>query len=521
MTENSPSDPKLELAQELGLQTLADLSEVAISQSLLKKVSYNFAKKYGVLPWKAEGDTVTVLMSDPLALEAQEETQWLLGSDLELIIAPEEALFNLIHSTYGDQESGAASIIEGLDHNEDGEEEVSEIFDLLDDSDKTPTTKLLSAIMREAIQQKTSDIHFEPCENDLTVRYRIDGVLQKRHSPPREYQGQLLARIKVLAQMDIAERRLPQDGRIKVRFGSREVDFRASSVPIVYGERIVLRILDKGNVLMGLDQLGMPESLRKEFDRLIRLPEGIVLVTGPTGSGKTTTLYSALTELSDDETNVMTIEDPVEYKLDGIAQIAVHHKIDLTFAAGLRTILRQDPDIILVGEIRDMETAQVAIQASMTGHLVLSTLHTNDAPSAITRLIDMGEEPFLISSSLAGVLAQRLVRRICSECKESYTPTKDELDSLDLRNPPPVLYKGKGCSNCYDSGYKGRRGIYELMSMNPAIRTRMSETCDATEIRKVAIETGMVSLHQYGAMLVSQGETTIEELHRVTRNVDE
>lgn len=409
-----------------------------------------------------------------------------------------------------------------IDSRSDGE---IEVFDLLDDSNaQAPIIKIINLIISEAIQQGASDIHFEPLESGLRVRYRIDGVLQSRHSPAQEFQAALLTRIKVMAKLDIAEHRLPQDGRIKLRMGRREIDFRVSTVPVSGGERIVLRILDKGNVILGLDTIGMPPQIYSEFKRLISLPEGVMLVTGPTGSGKTTTLYSSICDLYNDETNIMTIEDPVEYNLKGIAQIGVHHKIHLNFATGLRHILRQDPDIIMIGEIRDVETAEIAIQASLTGHLVLSTLHTNDAPSAITRLVDMGIEPYLLSSSVVGVLAQRLVRRICPDCREAYKPNERELINMGIEAkdlPQGHLFHGKGCNSCFGSGYKGRHAIYELMTVNNEIKKQIVKSPDAVELRILALKVGMTSLLNHGSELVKKGITTVAEVLRVSRGVEE
>jgi general secretion pathway protein E len=373
--------------------------------------------------------------------------------------------------------------------------------------------------MTEAIQQGASDIHFEPSEQGLVIRYRIDGVLQLRHVPPKELQTQLLTRIKVLAKLDIAEQRLPQDGRIKLKIGGREIDFRVSTIPIVYGERVVLRILDKSNIVLGLDRLGMAPEVLEKFNRLIRLSEGIILVTGPTGSGKTTTLYSAINDVNSPEVNIMTIEDPVEYKLQNMAQVGVNPKIHLDFATGLRHILRQDPDVIMIGEIRDKETAEIAIQASLTGHLVLSTLHTNDAPSALTRLVEMGTEAYLLSSTVIGVLAQRLVRTICPHCSESYLPTHLECKELGIDSIQP-FYRGRGCDQCFDLGYKGRHGIYELMAMNHAVKQQILKSADAVELREVALHQGMIPLRINGAQLVLRGITTSSEVLRVTRGYE-
>jgi general secretion pathway protein E len=383
---------------------------------------------------------------------------------------------------------------------------------------------MLNVMLAEAIQQGASDIHFEPMENGLGVRYRIDGVLQARHAPPKEFQSQLITRIKVMARLDIAEHRLPQDGRIKLAMGGRQIDFRVSTVPVVFGERIVLRILDKGNVLLGLNKIGMRPSLLPSFSKLITLSEGIVLVTGPTGSGKTTTLYSALSEINNSEMNIMTIEDPVEFKLQGMAQIGVNPKINLTFATGLRHILRQDPDVIMIGEIRDKETAEIAIQASLTGHLVLSTLHTNDAPSALTRLVDMGIEPYLLTSSVVGVVAQRLVRLICPLCRVSYTPSDQELKELGIARSAlngGQLCKGEGCAHCFGSGFKGRHGIYELMPVTSAIKQQLLQSPDARELQRAAFAGGMIALRQEGALLAIEGLTASSEVLRVTRSCEE
>lgn len=381
---------------------------------------------------------------------------------------------------------------------------------------------MFNRVLLEALQQGASDIHFEPYLGSVLVRYRIDGVLQQKHASIKELTAELLTRIKVMAQLDIAEHRLPQDGRIKLRMGGREIDFRVSTVPVAYGERIVLRVLDKGNVVLGLDHIGMDEDSLRLFKKQLQNNQGIVLVTGPTGSGKTTTLYSAISEIASSELNIMTIEDPVEYKLPGMAQIGVNPKIHLTFATGLRHILRQDPDVIMIGEIRDKETAEIAIQASLTGHLVLSTLHTNDAPSALTRLVDMGIEPYLLTSSVIAVLAQRLVRLCCSCCRKAYIPSDIELADMCLKREElldGVLYKGEGCGVCYGSGYKGRKGIYELMPVSHLIKRQLLKSPDSMELQRSAISEGMVSLRDQGARLAKLGKTTVAEVIRVTKQI--
>ncbi len=519
----SGSDSLKELAEELGLPTIPDIPSLELPRDFYKKIPYTFIKKHTVLPYKKEGETLIVAVSDPLSLEPIEELRLMLGTAVSAVFCPKERILEAINSCYNKESGAASQLIAHMDRGSSDleDEEGVDAYDLLDDSrEHSPIVKLLNLIFTEAIQQNASDIHFEPHENELFVRYRIDGVLHTRHSPASEYQAQLLTRIKVMAKMDIAERRLPQDGRIKLRMGGREIDFRVSTVPVVAGERIVLRILDKGNVHLGMEHIGMPEDILTEFNRLARLPEGILLVTGPTGSGKTTTLYSTITDLATDEVNIMTIEDPVEYYLGGIAQIGVKPKIDLTFSAGLRHILRQDPDIILVGEIRDLETAEIAIQASLTGHLVLSTLHTNDAPSAVTRLVDMGIEPYLLSSSLVGVMAQRLVRKICPHCKTRYKPTEEELKSLGLE-ATDELYHGTGCEHCFQSGYLGRTPVYELLTITPKLQHQIVKSPDATEIRKACYEEGMKNLSSRGADLVKAGVTTIEEVLRVIRMVNQ
>lgn len=519
-------DAQASLAEQFGMPIVNDLSNLSITRERLKQVPYSFAKKHLVLPIKDNGTSVVVAIADPLNLSPLEELRFLLNCEVEAVYSPREVILSAIHDCYNTEDGAASQLIANLtDKNDEGRDGEVEVYDLLDHSRmQSPIIQLLNLILTEAIQQGASDIHFEPSENGMRVRYRIDGVLQNRHAPAQDYQVQLLTRIKVMSKLDIAEHRLPQDGRIKLRMGRREIDFRVSTVPVAGGERIVLRILDKGNVLLGLDKIGMLPSVFEQFKRLLELPEGIVLVTGPTGSGKTTTLYSAICEMTSDDTNIMTIEDPVEYNLKGIAQIGVHHKIKLDFATGLRHILRQDPDVIMVGEIRDKETAEIAIQAALTGHLVLSTLHTNDAPSAITRLVDMGIEPYLLSSCIVGVLAQRLVRRICPECKTSYEPSPRELQSLGLTPeslPNGCLYHGKGCAYCYQTGFKGRQGVYELMPVNNAINKQIVQSPDAIELRRVALSQGMITLLSHGAELVKNGMSTVAEVLRVARGIEE
>lgn len=519
-------DALASMAEEFGIPVYSNLSTFQLSKERCQQVPYSFAKKHAIIPIKELERSILVAVADPLNLAPLEELRFFLQSDIEVAYCPRETILSAIHDCYNTEDGAASQMIAHLtDKKDEGRDGEVEVYDLLDQGrQQSPIVQLLNLILTEAIQQGASDIHFEPSEAGMRVRYRIDGVLQNRHAPSMEYQVQLLTRVKVMAKLDIAEHRLPQDGRIKLRMGRREIDFRVSTVPIAGGERIVMRILDKGNVLLGFDKIGMLPSVLEQFKKLVSLPEGIVLVTGPTGSGKTTTLYSAIYEMANDEINIMTIEDPVEYNLKGIAQIGVHHKIKLDFATGLRHILRQDPDVIMVGEIRDKETAEIAIQAALTGHLVLSTLHTNDAPSAITRLVDMGIEPYLLSSCIVGVLAQRLVRRICPECKETYQPTDRELQSLGIERASlknNSLYCGKGCSHCYGTGFKGRQGIYELMPVNNAITKQIVTSPDAIEMRRVALAQGMISLLGHGAELVKAGDSTAAEVLRVARGIEE
>lgn len=535
LPEGTASAPKQHVLQSLGdpeetalrfhLPFYTDLSEFCFVKEKITPLPYAFAKAKLLLPLEEKDGAYLVAMTHPFDLELIEEVRCLTRQRVSVAIASKATLEEAIERCYHQKENAASEYIASL-QNESQEIQIDEEdgYDLLEKSAESPVIRMLNVMLTEAIQQGASDIHFEPMEHGLGVRYRIDGVLQQRHAPPKEFQSQLITRIKVLARLDIAEHRLPQDGRIKLNMGGRQIDFRVSTVPVVFGERIVLRILDKGNVLVGLNNIGMPASLLDPFLKLIHLSEGIVLVTGPTGSGKTTTLYSALSEVNSSEMNIMTIEDPPEYKLQGMAQIGVNHKIHLTFATGLRHILRQDPDIIMIGEIRDKETAEIAIQASLTGHLVLSTLHTNDAPSALTRLVDMGIEPYLLTSSVVGILAQRLVRMICPLCRINYTPADQELKELGIERTSLLdgqLSKGTGCAHCFGSGFKGRHGIYELLPVTSTIKRQLLQSPDALELQRVAAASGMTGLRQAGSLLVIQGLTSTSEVLRVTRGCEE
>jgi general secretion pathway protein E len=511
------TDDVTNLSSQFEIPYVASLLDYPFVKEKVAKVPFTFAKNKQILPVAEENGCLVVALANPLDLEAIEEVRCLTGQKIREICVPQAALEEAIELCYHQSDDAASTLIATLKESAATAQIEGEGYDLLEQTSDSPVIRLLNALLAEAIQQGASDIHFEPQEEGLTVRYRVDGVLQLRHAPPKELQPQLITRIKVLARLDIAEHRLPQDGRIKLKIGGRPIDFRVSTIPVVFGERVVLRILDKTNVLLGLAKLGMPSHVLENFQKLIRLSEGIVLVTGPTGSGKTTTLYSAISEINSPETNIMTIEDPVEYKLQGMAQIGVNPKIHLDFATGLRHILRQDPDVIMIGEIRDKETAEIAIQASLTGHLVFSTLHTNDAPSALTRLVDMGIEAYLLTSSVVGVLAQRLVRTICPSCRVGYEPSPSELRELGLTEPA-LFYQGVGCEHCYGSGYKGRHGIYELMPLTSSIKRQLLKSADAVELRHAALAHGMVPLRAEGAQLVLQGLTTSAEVLRVSRD---
>jgi general secretion pathway protein E len=504
-------------AEQFGLPIFERLTDCKLVQEKSFLIPYAVAQGKRVLPIEKAEAGWLVAMADPSDLETIEELQLLLKKPIHPAYATASAIEEAIEICYQQKEGEAGKLFTNSQIKEALPKDSIDNYDLLDAKEENPTIRMVNAILLEAIQQLASDIHFESTEEGLMIRYRIDGILHRRHQPPRGLESALLTRIKVMAKMDIAEHRLPQDGRIKLRHGGREIDFRVSTLPSVHGERIVLRILDKGNVVLGLDEVGLEGQLLKTFRKWIQMPEGILLVTGPTGSGKTTTLYSAISELDAASVNIMTIEDPVEYKLKGISQTNVSPRIELDFAKGLRHVLRQDPDVIMIGEIRDRETAEIAIQASLTGHLVFSTLHTNDAPSALTRLADMGIEPYLLASSVLGVLAQRLIRKICPYCKESYSPSAEECEELHLKKEGHVFYRGKGCDQCFHSGYRGRRALYEIMTVTSQIKAQVLKSQDSEELRRVAIGQGMTTLFVRGVELVLAGETTFAEVLRVTR----
>ncbi|NQT55193.1 MAG: type II secretion system ATPase GspE [Desulfobacteraceae bacterium] len=486
-----------------------------------EKVPIQFLKKHKIIPI-ITSNGAHIAANDPLLFQPLDDLRLLLGLEcVEVVLALETAIISAINFTYDLSHDSAEQFVQDM-HEEDTElimSEIEEIGDLLEDNSVAPIIKLVNLMMYQAVKERASDIHIEPAQKHVKIRYRVDGILYDKFSPPKRTQSTLISRIKVMAKMNIAEKRLPQDGRIEIRIAEKNIDIRASTIPTAFGERAVLRLLDKTNVLMSVSDLGMSEYGLKEFDKLTRSAHGIVLVTGPTGSGKTTTLYGALSTINKPDINIITIEDPIEYQIEGIGQIQVNPKIGLTFAKGLRSIVRQDPDVILVGEIRDLETAEIAIQSALTGHLVFSTLHTNDSASAVTRLINMGIEPYLITSSVIAILAQRLVRIICDNCKEEYTPSVESLQHIGITAEMAAgkkIYRVKGCPSCLDTGYRGRIGIFELMILDDTVRSQILRTSDAKAIRHTAIEQGMTTLLQDGAQKVLKGITTIEEVFRVT-----
>jgi general secretion pathway protein E len=491
--------------------------EFPSSVPVLKNVSAKYLRQSRVCPISLDGNVLTVASADPLNTIITDELRQATGLSVKIVISPAVAITEAIDRTYDGAATPLQRIVEGMedDGGPDGNEDVNHLRDM---AFEAPVVRLVNLLIEGAISSEASDIHIEPFEDTLRIRYRIDGVLYEQEAPPRRLQAAVTSRIKIMAEMNIAERRLPQDGRIRVTLHGQRVDIRVSTMPTVHGESIVMRLLQRSSVFLPLEKLGLPSATLKRYEQLIKRPHGILLVTGPTGSGKTTTLYAALDKINGPGVKIITVEDPVEYQLKGVNQIPVKPKIGLSFAQGLRHIVRQDPDVILVGEIRDLETAEIAIQASLTGHLVFSTLHTNDAPGAITRLQDMGVEAYLVASVLEGVLAQRLVRRICPVCRVPDTPTQADLDALGIEAPRgTVLFRGKGCEECRGTGYRGRTGIYELFVIDEDARSLILRRASTRDIRQHAIQRGMVTLRMDGFTRACEGLTTVEEILRVTQ----
>ncbi|PYO00220.1 MAG: type II secretion system protein GspE [Candidatus Rokuibacteriota bacterium] len=484
---------------------------------VVKNLSPKYLRQYVVCPIAVEGGLLTVATADPLNPMIVDDLRQSTGLDVRIVVSPGEGILEAIDRTYDGAATPLQRIVEGLEEERgpEGEEDVNHLRDM---AFEAPVIRLVNLLVESAIAAEASDIHIEPFEDTLRVRYRIDGILFDQESPPRRLRDAVTSRIKLMAEMNIAERRLPQDGRIRVSLHGRRVDIRVSTIPTVHGESIVMRLLDRASVFLPLEKLGFGSDTLKHFEALIQRPHGILLVTGPTGSGKTTTLYAALEKINSPDRKILTIEDPVEYQLKGVNQIPVKPKIGLSFATGLRHIVRQDPDVILVGEIRDLETVDIAIQAALTGHMVFSTLHTNDAPGAIPRLQDMGAEPYLIASVLEGVLAQRLVRRICQACRAPETPSAADIEALGVEAPPGVtLYRGLGCDECRNTGYRGRTAIYELFTITEDVRSLILRRASSREIRRLAVEAGMTTLRMDGWSRACEGVTTVEEVLRVTQ----
>ena len=495
------------VADQFGLK-YCHVNADAISQDVTKEITSDIAKKYGVVPVVADDESITVALSDPMGYDAIDSLRYVLhGRDVQAVIAPRSEVQAAMAKLYAADESA--------DVQTRGDEDGAVGDDAGDDS---AVIKLANLILTTAIKMKASDIHIEPMEKEFRVRYRIDGALRKMDSPPKRLQGAIISRFKIMSKMKISEKRIPQDGRIQISVGGKDLDLRVSSVPTNHGESIVMRILDKSNLSLGLPQLGFLTDDQSTFERLIKLPDGVVLVTGPTGSGKTTTLYACLGQINTPDKKLITVEDPVEYQMSGINQVQVNKDVGLDFSAALRSILRQAPNIVMIGEIRDAETADIAMEAALTGHLVFSTLHTNDAPSAVTRLLDIGVKPFLVASALRAAMAQRLVRAICEKCKESYAPSERELKMLGAMSKtiPERMYHGVGCDKCGRSGYKGRKGIFEIFKVDDTIQRLIFDHAPATLLRQRAREMGMRTLREDGMLKVASGMTSLQEVLRVT-----
>jgi type IV pilus assembly protein PilB len=508
------------IAEALGTEYV-DLSELKIPPAVLKLIPSGLARLHRALPIGLSGNTLRIALADPLSPTAAEDLRFALGKDVEVIVAPTDQIEERIKENYGTDTGSMDEVLKQLG-------EAGEMLQIRGDesaaaveaeANATPIIRFVDLILYQAIQDRASDIHFEPFEHEFKIRYRVDGALYEMSPPPRHLALPVISRVKVMANMNIAERRLPQDGRIQKNIAGRHVDLRVSTLPTQFGESVVLRVLDRSTVNLDLEMLGMPDYIHSYLLELINRPNGIFIATGPTGSGKTTTLYSCLRKINTTDSKLLTAEEPVEYDLEGIIQVPVNEAIGLSFARVLRAFLRQDPDRIMIGETRDLETAQIAIQASLTGHLVFTTLHTNDAPGAVTRLIDMGVEPFLISATLEAVLGQRLLRAICPNCRAAYTPNESLLAQLALSKRDigeRQFFYGKGCDACNQTGYKGRKGIYELMKISDPVRELINERAPTVVLKQKAVELGMVSLRQDGLRSIFAGDTTIEEVLKYT-----
>ncbi|MBT6643643.1 MAG: Flp pilus assembly complex ATPase component TadA [Planctomycetaceae bacterium] len=503
------------------------LYDKQITHSLVEIISKTMAEMYRVVPLELNDNQLTIATADPQKIQIADELRVFLGYEIHVVVATDAEIDKAIEQFYSGEVDTVESIVEEMEDDKDLEEASKSLLqdgpiDLTSAeamADSAPVRKLLNLVLLMAIKENASDIHLEPFESEFKIRMKADGVLQEMVPPPKHLSFAITTRIKVMANLDIAERRMPQDGRIELSVSGHPVDLRVSVLPTLFGESVVMRVLDRGVVSLDLDKLGMDDDILRPFREIIKRPNGIILVTGPTGSGKTTTLYSALSELNEPDDKIITTEDPIEYDIEGIVQVPIDSDIGVTFAAALRAILRQDPDRILVGEIRDVETAEIAIQAALTGHMVFSTLHTNDSPATVTRLRDMGVQPFLITATVEAILAQRLVRRICSECKEEFIPDADTLADLELTSDQVVgktFFRGRGCDKCSNSGYKGRLGLYELLVMTDEIRDLVVRNASTEEIRDLARKAGMVTLRDSGMVNMFEGHTTADEVIRET-----
>ena len=513
------------IAQFLGAERI-DLEHMMVGADVLAAVPGNIARMYNVMPVAADVNSVTVAVSDMITPEQSDELSFMLSKDILLAVASREEIASAISRYYGAEDESMKDLISGMEADLEGAGDMLESGAKMEDlasveaaANSRPVVRFVNLVLYQAVQDRASDIHFEPFEDEFKIRYRVDGALYEMAPPPRHLALPVISRLKVISGLNIAERRVPQDGRIQLPIAGRMIDFRVSTLPTQFGESVVLRVLDRSVVSLDLENIGMPDDIYQYFCEDIEKPNGIVVVTGPTGSGKTTTLYSALRRLNTVENKLLTAEEPVEYDIDGIVQVPIHEAIGVTFGKVLRAFLRQDPDVIMVGEIRDIETSEIAIQASLTGHLVFSTLHTNDAAGAVTRLIDMGVEPFLIASTLEAVLGQRLVRTICNNCKTAYTPTPEILSQLGLTEKQVggrPFYYGAGCSYCNQTGYKGRRGIYEYLRVTDPIRELINQRKPTLVIRDKAVEMGMRTLREDGIRCILDGYTTVEEVLKYT-----
>lgn len=511
-------DKSFEAQAKGRIHRLREIRDEFVDPAILEKVSLSYVKKNMVMPLRVRDGHLLVALAGPRSIFTVNELERITGLPVKPVFADEKHILDAINRFFDRLTGSAQDVVNGMraESIEAIANEFEEPRDLLDSSDEAPIIRLLNSLLFKAVRDRASDIHIEPYEKELEVRYRIDGVLYPVLTPPKRIQEALASRVKIMAGLDIAEKRLPQDGKIRLLVAGKDVYVRVSVIPTSYGERIVLRILDRKSEIISLDLLGLSPAQVAVLEGLLSRSSGIILVTGPTGSGKTTTLYSAISSINSTARNIITVEDPIEYQIKGIGQVHVNPKIGLTFAHGLRSILRQDPDVIMVGEIRDSETAEIAIQASLTGHLVLSTLHTNDTASAVTRLVDMGIEPFLVASSLSSVLAQRLVRLLCHECREPYAPTAEE--TRLFRTAPSTLYRARGCDKCFSTGYHGRSGIFEFLVPGPEMRPMILKSQDADTLKRHAVSKGMRTMMEDGLDKAASGATSLAEVLRVTRD---